>query len=318
MLHFTCLICSGKAFAPKLLQCADLTLRTSCVVDYGACIKCALVQQVPLPASTAEFYPSSYPTHPLRGPLVTFARKLLIRGCYFEPTPKDADKVLLDFGCGDGSYLESVKYKVGRRIGFEAAHGQARQVRAQLGIDVSSDHRDIATVPDASVDILTAHFVVNHLTDLDGAFAFWRRALKPGGRLHLAVPNINSFEARLFGKKWHGLDSPRHISFPSGRHLASLAKSHGFKMVRRCWGVSPNTWTASLATVVAGHYSSKLFVLMMPVGVLLSWLMPQSTAVYTLVRQDSIGHDAAHRRRAHGPHGHALQGSQRGRVLPPE
>ena len=284
--HSTCLICSGQSFAPKLHQCADLYLRTRYVVDYGVCTTCGLVQQTPVPSSTGEFYPTSYPMHHSRGGLFMLARKMLIRGCYFEPAPSDADKTLLDFGCGDGSYLESIKGKVGRRIGFEAAPGQARQVGAQLGISVTSTHDDTATVPDASVDILSAHFVMEHLTDLEGAFAFWRRALKPGGRLHLAIPNIDCLEARLFGKKWHGLDSPRHISFPSADNMATLAERHGFKIVRRSWGVFPNTWAASLATVVTGHYISKLFMLMMPVGVVLSWLMPQSTAVYALVKLD--------------------------------
>lgn len=284
--HSTCLICTGQSFTPKLRGCEDLYLRTRYVVDYGVCASCGLVQQTPIPASTGEFYPTSYPMHHSRGRLFMLARKLLIRGCYFEPGPGDADKVLLDFGCGDGSYLESIKGRVGQRIGFEAAPGQARQVGAQLGIAVTSTHGDTATVPDASVDILTAHFVMEHLTDLEGAFAFWRRALKPGGRLHLAVPNIDCFEARLFGNKWHGLDSPRHISFPSADNMATLASKHGFRIVRRSWGVFPNTWAASLATVVTGHYNSKLFMLMMPVGVVLSWLMPQSTAVYALVKTD--------------------------------
>jgi SAM-dependent methyltransferase len=281
----SCLLCAARTFAPRLLVCPDLYLRTPFLVDYGACTTCGLVQQAPAPASTAAFYPTSYPMHHSRGGLFKFARKMLIRGCYYAPSAGDAGKVLLDFGCGDGSYLESIAGQVKSRIGFEAAPGQARQVGAQLDIPVTCDLADSATVPDASVDILTAHFVLEHLTDLHAAFAFWQRVLKRGGRLHVAIPNIDCFEARLFGKKWHGLDAPRHISFPSAGNLARLARMHGFKIVRRKWGIFPNTWAASLATALAGHYNHKLFLLMMPLGVLLAWLMPQSTAVYTLVKK---------------------------------
>lgn len=288
MHNSTCLICAGRAFTPKLTGCADLYLRTPFVVDYAACTNCGLVQQVPVPAATGAFYPSSYPMHHSRGPLFMFARKMLIRRCYFDPLPGDRDKVLLDFGCGDGSYLDSVKGRLGRMIGFEAAPEQARQVSAQLGIDVTSDLHDSAVVPDASVDIVTAHFVLEHVTDLDATFAFWQRVLKRDGRMHLAVPNIDCFEARLFGTKWHGLDSPRHISFPGGENMARLAAKHGFRVVRHYSGVFPNTWAASLATVIAGHFNSKLFMLMMPLSVLLAWLMPQSTAVYELVRADQF------------------------------
>ena len=284
MHNFRCLICAGNSFQPKLLQCPDLYLRTPYLVDYASCAACGLVQQTPVPADTGPFYPGSYPMHHARGKLFTFWRKLLIRGCYFEPAPGDGDKVLLDFGCGDGSYLDTIAGRVGRRIGFEAAPGQAQRIAEQFGIAVTSETGDSATVPDASVDILTAHFVMEHLSNPDATFRYWKRVLKPGGRLHIAVPNIDCFEARLFGKKWHGLDAPRHISFPSEGNMARLARRHGFKIVRRSWGVFPNTWAASLATVLHGSFNGRLFLLMMPVGVLLSWLMPQSTAVYALVK----------------------------------
>jgi SAM-dependent methyltransferase len=282
----SCLICAGQTLEPMLLGCADLYLRTSHVVDYGVCKNCGLVQQMPIPVSTSDFYPISYPMHHSRGWLFMFARKFLIRGVYFDPKPCDRTKTLLDFGCGDGSYLESILGRVGRRIGFEAEPNQARQVGAQLGIDVISNQLDTQIVPNASVDIVTAHFVLEHLIDLDGAFEYWRRILKPNGRLHLAVPNINSFEARLFAKKWHGLDSPRHISFPNGTNMSRLAEKHGFRIVRDSYGIFPNTWAASFATVISGHFNKNIFLLMMPIGFLLACLMPQSTAIYELVNTD--------------------------------
>lgn len=282
----SCLICGERVFQPALERCADFYLRTPFVVDYATCKGCGLVQQTPLPVDTQGFYPATYPMHHSRGSLFMLARRLLIRGCYFEPSPSDRDKVLLDFGCGDGSYLQSIKGRVGRRIGFEASPDQARQVSNGLGIAATSDQGDTATVPDASVDILTAHFVIEHLTDLDGAFAYWVRVLKPGARLHLGVPDIDCFEARLFGKKWHGLDAPRHISFPGGENLARLARKHGLRIVRRRTGIFPNTWAGSLATIVTGHFHSKLFLLFMPVGFLLACLMPRSTAIYELIKRD--------------------------------
>ena len=282
----SCLICAGTSLAPTLLRCADVYLGTAFVVDYASCQHCGLVQQNPVPEATAAFYPTSYPMHHSRGRMFKFARKLLIRGCYFDPQWSDRDKVLLDFGCGDGSYLESIQARVGRRIGFEAAPEQARQVAVHLGISATSEHDDRVTVPDASVDIVTAHFVIEHLTDLNATFAYWRRVLKPGGRLHVGVPDIDCFEARLFGKKWHGLDAPRHISFPGAGNMTMLAQQHGFRLARRRTGIFPNTWAGSLATIFTGRFHGKLFLLFMPVGFLLACLMPQSTAIYELVKQD--------------------------------
>jgi SAM-dependent methyltransferase len=282
---FSCLICAGRTLQPRLLRSADVHLRTPCVVDYVACKSCGLVQQTPVPANSGQFNPPPPPMSDSRRRLFKRARKLLIRRCYFQPAASDSDKVLLDFGCGDGSYLESIAGRVARRIGFAAAPEQARRTAACLGVPVTCDPADRAAVPDASVDIVTAHFVLEHLTDLDGAFAYYRRVLKRGGRLHVGVTNIDCFEARLFGRKWHGLDAPRHISFPGGKNLAKLGRKHRFRLIRHHSGISPNTWAGSLATMT-GNFNSKLFLLFMPLAFLLACLMPQSTAIYELVKTD--------------------------------
>jgi SAM-dependent methyltransferase len=241
-----------------------------------------LVQQTPIPRDTDVFYTSNYPMHQSRGVFYRLGRKVLIHGVYFKPRSSDRDCVLMDFGCGDGSYLESIEGQVEQRIGFEAFQEQAQQVARRLGLQVAWDPDDRKVVPDASIDIITAHFVLEHVVDLEGAFRYWKRVLKPGGRIHLSLPNIGSFEAGLFGMKWHGLDAPRHISFPAKGNLDRLAARHGFRVTKRAWGIFPNTWSASLATMLAGRYHHYLFLSLLPLGFILACLMPQGTAVTTL------------------------------------
>lgn len=282
----SCIVCGNSAVNPWLDQCEDLYLLTPHRVNYGVCSVCHLVQQVPVSPVSPSFYPDSYPMHHSRGRLFMLARKLLIRRVYFDPGPVANKMVLLDFGCGDGSYLESISGKVGRRIGFEASPHLAKRLVENLQCEVFSDSTEALEALDSGVDTVTAHFVLEHLTDLEGTFRFWSRVLKPGGKLHLVVPNINSWEARLFGRKWHGLDSPRHISFPGGENLAILAGRHGFRVEGRSWGIFPNTWAASFATVIAGHYHHMLFIAFIPLGMILAFLFPQSTAVYELRKND--------------------------------
>lgn len=264
------------------MGCKDLYLRTPYIVDYGVCQACRLVQQVPIPAATQAFYPQDYPMHHSRGKIFFLARKLIIRGVYFEPGERAGEAALLDFGCGEGSYLQSIRDKVGRRLGFEASSEQARRVGDQLGCDVYSSLTKAGEALKGSVDIITAHFVLEHLTDLQAAFRFWSQTLKPGGIVHLAVPNIRSWEARMFGKYWHGLDAPRHISFPDAVSLAILSESHGFMLTDQRHGIFPNTWAASLSTLLAGRYQQALFLAFMPLSLVLSYLLPQSTAIFQL------------------------------------
>ena len=277
-----CIACGQPVKDSWLARCKDLYLRTPYIVDYGVCQGCRLVQQMPVPGDTQPFYPKSYPMHQGRGRVFFLARKLMIRGVYFEPGARAGGATLLDFGCGDGSYLQSIQGKVGRRLGFEASPEQARQVAEQLGCEVYSSLTEAAEALAASVDIVTAHFVLEHLSDLQATFKFWNRVLKPGGIVHLAVPNIRSWEARLFGTHWHGLDAPRHISFPDAESLSKLAQAHGFQVTESRHGIFPNTWAASLSTLLAGRYQQALFLLFIPLSLLLSALFPQATAIFQL------------------------------------
>jgi SAM-dependent methyltransferase len=235
-----------------------------------------------MPTDTSSFYPPEYPMHTGRGMFLAMLRKLLIHRVYFVPQRADKNTVLLDYGCGDGSYLQSVRGRIGRIIGFEPSAGRAEQLRTGLGCEVYSSLAEAAEKLALSVDVITAHFVLEHLTGLHETFRFWRRVLKPGGILHITVPNIRSYEASLFGKKWHALDAPRHISFPEDESLSLLMKKYEFDLVEKHYGIFPNLWAASLATVLAGRYNHILFLLLIPLGFILALLMPRDMFVYKM------------------------------------
>jgi SAM-dependent methyltransferase len=220
--------------------------------------------------------------HSSRGKLLALLRGLLIRGVYYIPAAALRNGVLLDFGSGDGSYLQSLRGRVGRLIGFEFSSQQAERLAAGLGCPVYSSLSEAADDLAGQVDAVTAHFVLEHLSDLHAAFRFWGRVLKPGGTLHLAVPDIRSWEARLFRKKWHGLDPPRHISFPGGKSLLLLMEQHGFTLARKGRAIFPNTLAASISNALFGRYHHALFLSLIPLGFMIASLLPQGTTVYEI------------------------------------
>src|SRR5439155_24436165 len=69
-----------------------------------------------------------------------------------------------------------------------------------------------------------------------------RELLEPGGQLVVSVPNIDSFEARVFGRRWMGLEIPRHLTHFSRPTLVSLLEQCGFEIVR----VRPAMFASSL------------------------------------------------------------------------
>jgi len=197
LLSANCIVCEHKVDSVWLTRCRDLYLHAPHIVDYGQCSKCRLIQQVPIPGDTQSFYPINYPMHHSRGSLVFLARKLMIRGIYYKPDYKDKGCVLMDFGCGDGSYLQSIRNRVGRRLGFEPSPKHAMNVQQEVGCNVYSNPSEMADDLKEKVDIITAHFVLEHLSDLHETFRLWNRLLKPGGNARISHPKAS---VRCFSK----------------------------------------------------------------------------------------------------------------------
>jgi hypothetical protein len=137
------------------------------------------------------------------------------------------------------------------------------------------------------MDVITAHFVLEHVADLREAFETFQILLKPRGALYIAVPNIRSWEARLFKQYWHGLDAPRHLVFPEAAHFQMLASEFGFGAPQISFAAFPNTLAASLSAVLTGRCHA----LLMMGFILPSWLIalaaPQGTLVVRMIRKDA-------------------------------
>jgi hypothetical protein len=57
-----------------------------------------------------------------------------------------------------------------------------------------------------------------------------RQILKPGGLLVIAVPNIASIQASVFGSRWYHLEVPRHAFHYSPATLGALLEQEGFQV----------------------------------------------------------------------------------------
>ncbi len=84
-------------------------------------------------------------------------------------------------------------------------------------------------------DFVTMFHVLEHLPNPRLALKYAGDLLKPGGTLIIQVPNIASFQARLFGRRWYGLDVPRHVINFSPKALGLLLKEmdYEFQIVPR-------------------------------------------------------------------------------------
>ncbi|MBM3558956.1 MAG: class I SAM-dependent methyltransferase [Alphaproteobacteria bacterium] len=130
---------------------------------------------------------------------------------------------LLDLGAADGSFVA-----VARERGLEAS-----------GLDISDGvnfEHDALPADDASLDIVTASSVIEHLASPARLLAETGRVLRPGGALILVTPNWRYCMPSFF-------DDPTHVHPYTERSLAKLLANHGFRPVSVVpWLVKKPAW----------------------------------------------------------------------------
>jgi SAM-dependent methyltransferase len=227
--HTDCPLCGGPRQAP-VLQAADPTSEGGPSFAVVRCPDCGLcfTNPRPTPASIGRFYPNSYRPHTLP----RWKRR--------RPTPRGrpgkerqtlpwvGQGRLLDFGCGGGSYLERMHRQGWHVTGLDASPRAVQRVRAELGLPAfvgSLPHPDLAP---ESFDVITMWHSLEHVHAPREVLGEARRLLAPGGRLLVAVPNIDSLPFRLFGPAWFALDLPRHLTHFSPATLRRMVEAAGF------------------------------------------------------------------------------------------
>ena len=115
---------------------------------------------------------------------------------------------LLEVGCGDGFFLQSVSGICSRTKGLEL-NTEAIRVAREKGLDVEATTiQDYASALDEPYDIVCCFQVLEHIYDIRSFMTAMRRCVKPGGLLIIAVPNNNP---HLFKRdKKHFLNLPPH------------------------------------------------------------------------------------------------------------
>lgn len=138
---------------------------------------------------------------------------------------------LVDVGCGAGRFLRRMQKRGWEAEGVEFDPQAARKVTARYGIRVHVGDLRAAALADDSYDVVTMNQVMEHVFDPRGTLSECLRILKPGGKLIMTTPNVNSVGAREFGPYWRGWEPPRHLHLFSVEALKRLAVQCGFEVV---------------------------------------------------------------------------------------
>src|ERR1019366_9456827 len=145
------------------------------------------------------------------------------------PRLQGRNEKMLDIGCGDGTFL-----KRAAQIGWEVTgvDPDAKAAANLSDFNVLQGSLPNIPLPNASFDFITLSHVIEHLHDPAAALKEIHRLLKPGGKVWIATPNIESFGHRLFGRNWIGIQSPTHLVLFNRHALLTVLASTGFQGAR--------------------------------------------------------------------------------------
>ena len=109
-----------------------------------------------------------------------------------------AGKRVLDVGCGVGMYTTAFMGAGSLVFGVEVEHERAAEARKRAN-GVARAIGESLPFPEAAFDIIFSHEVLEHVADDRASVAEMVRAVKPGGRILIFVPN------RLYPFETHGI-----------------------------------------------------------------------------------------------------------------
>jgi SAM-dependent methyltransferase len=138
---------------------------------------------------------------------------------------------ILDIGCSSGGFLGTVKSGSWKLYGIEMEASTAQKAREATGAEVFVGDVLAAPFPAASFDAITGFDILEHVYRPRQFLAKVLEWLKPGGIFYVGLPNIDSWEARMFGSYWYGLELPRHLSHFSPNSLRRVTASLGFREI---------------------------------------------------------------------------------------
>jgi SAM-dependent methyltransferase len=233
-----CLVCGSERWAPLFTASDRLYHTTAKEFAVVRCEECGLARLDPQPAAEElrRYYPDNYwfaPDESAASRLEEAYRRLVLRDHVRFVVQALARGPLLDVGCGGGLFLGMMRERGYAVVGLDFSREAAaiawkrQQVPAVCG--------DLAHAPlrAGSLAGITMFHVLEHLPDPRAYLVAARDLLAPDGRLVVQVPNAASWQFRLLGRRWSGVDVPRHLFDFRGCDVERLLEDCGMVVVRR-------------------------------------------------------------------------------------
>ncbi len=135
----------------------------------------------------------------------------------------------LDVGCAAGYCLELMVKRGWDATGVELDIEMYNGLK-QLGYNVSNSHIE-NFYSEHKFSVITLFDVIEHIPAIDAVFKKLNSLLSSEGIVIMVTPDHNSFQRKLFGKRWFQYKPIEHIQYFDRNTLKAFAARNGMEIV---------------------------------------------------------------------------------------
>ena len=138
----------------------------------------------------------------------------------------------LDIGCGTGEFLNACKNSGFRTEGIEPSRLAREQAINNFNLSVTHN-TELDQFKSSQFDTISMWHVLEHIPELNKTIREFNRILNKNGKVIIAVPNHNSWDAKYYKEYWAGWDTPIHLWHFSKLSIEKIFKIHDFKLIEK-------------------------------------------------------------------------------------
>lgn len=155
---------------------------------------------------------------------------------------------LLDIGCGTGMFLKTCREAQWNAKGTEPDEKTRQFAIQNSGAEVQPDF--LTAYPNERFAVITMWHVLEHVHRLSQTIQKIKQNLSQSGRLVVAVPNSDSWDAQKYREHWAAYDVPRHLYHFTPKSVGQLFEKFGFKIA----AIHPMPFDAFYISMLSTQY----------------------------------------------------------------
>jgi 2-polyprenyl-3-methyl-5-hydroxy-6-metoxy-1,4-benzoquinol methylase len=151
---------------------------------------------------------------------------------------------LLDIGCGIGDWMMLFRSQ-GLDVYGVDLNPKAVQIAVGRGLNVRCMHAEGLAKDNERFDVVVLSQLLEHIRDPVSLLLKLHDLLRPGGKLLIAVPNLNSRYRERLGRNWINWYVPFHLFHYTESSLRLILSRAGYEIVQIADYTPPSWWLGS-------------------------------------------------------------------------